>query len=59
LVDAPLSALASITRSTPDALLLRLKANEIDATSQQSVHDLSAQYGISENRLLGIVFLSQ
>jgi hypothetical protein len=57
LVNAPLSALASVTYTNPDALLLKLKEHGITATSQQSVHDLSAKYGVGENRLLAIVFL--
>jgi hypothetical protein len=57
LVDAPLSALAAVTDTAPDALLLNLKAHGIVATGQQSVHDLSAEYHVDENRLLAIVFL--
>ena len=57
LVDAPLSALASVTRTDPDALVRRLEDQGIVATGQQSVRDLSAKYGIGENRLLAIVFL--
>ena len=57
LVDAPLSVLAGVTHTVPDALLLRLKAHGITATSQQSIGEVSRESGESENRLLGIVFL--
>jgi hypothetical protein len=59
LVEAPLSALASVTRTAPNALVHRLNARGIAATSQQSVRDLSTQSGESENRLLAIVFLPE
>jgi hypothetical protein len=59
LVNAPLSALASVTHTAPDALVRRLKAHGFIATSQQSVHDLSGQYGVSEHGLLAIVFLPE
>lgn len=59
LVDAPMSALASLTRTSPDALLSRLKAHGIIATGRQSVRDLSGEHGISEHRLLAIVFLAE
>jgi hypothetical protein len=48
-----------VTATTPDTLLLKLKAHGIDATSEQSVRDLSAKYRVDENRLLAIVFLSR
>jgi len=57
LVDAPLSALAELTRTTPDALLQKLKAEGITAHPGQSVRDLAMVTGAGENRLLGIVFL--
>jgi hypothetical protein len=59
LVDAPLSALASVTATAPDTLLLKLKARGIDATSEQSVREISAKYRVDENRLLAIVFLAR
>ena len=49
-----LSALASVTRTVPDVLLLRLRAHGIVATSRHSVRDLSAEHGVGENRLLAI-----
>ena len=59
LVDAPLSALASVTKTDPDALMRRLKAHGIDAIGQQSIRDLSGEYGVGEDRLLGLVFLPE
>jgi hypothetical protein len=56
LVDAPLATLASLTRTAPDTLVRRLKAHGIVATSQRSVHELSGEHGVSEHRLLAIVF---
>ena len=59
LVDAPLSALAAVTRTAPEALMRRLKAHGIVATSRQSIRDLSGEHGVSEDRLLAIVFLPE
>ena len=55
--DAPLSALADVTRIGPDSLLRKLKEHGIVATSGQSLYELSIQYHASENRLLAIIFL--
>jgi hypothetical protein len=59
LVDAPLSALASVIRATPEALVTRMKEHGITANAQQSVREVSARSGESENRLLAIVFLPE
>lgn len=59
LIDAPLSALASVTHTAPDVLLRKLEATGISATSEQSIRELSEKYGESENRLLAIVFLAE
>jgi len=56
LVDAPLSSLAGVTYVEPDVLIGRFKARGIVATGQQSIRQVSLQSGVSENRLLGIVF---
>jgi len=58
LVKAPLSALALVTYTDPDALIQKLRDHGIDASSQQSIHDLVILHDIDENELLGIVFLS-
>lgn len=59
LVDAPLSALANVTRTTPDALTSKLRAHGILATGQQSIHDLAREQGVGVNRVLAIVFLPE
>jgi hypothetical protein len=56
LVDAPLSALADVTRTNLDALLDRLKAHGIVASGKESIHEIAAKNGGSETRLLAIVF---
>ena len=58
-VDAPPSALASVTDAAPDDVVRKLKAHGIVATSAQSIRDLSVRSGEGENRLLGIVFLAE
>lgn len=57
LVDAPLSALASTTRTPLEELLGRLQAQGVTATREQSVRELAGKYDVGENRLLGLVFL--
>jgi len=57
LVDAPLSSLAGVTRTTPAALIARLQKHGIRATPNQSVRALSVASGLGENRLLGLIFL--
>lgn len=57
LVDAPLWALAGATHTEPQALLARLKAQGITASSEQSIGELSRHHGVGENRLLAVVFL--
>lgn len=44
---------------TPDALLSRFAAQGMPATAAQSVHELADEYGVGENRLLGLVFLPE
>ena len=56
IADAPLSALAS---TTPEALIAKMKAKGITATSEQSVREISNAHDIDENRLLGIIFLPE
>ena len=59
LIDAPLAALASVTGTDPDALLRRLRSQGANATAQQSILELARESGMSENRLLAIVFLPE
>ena len=56
LVDAPLSALANVTRTPPEHVVQRLAARGIAADDQQSIGELAAASGGDENRLLAIVF---
>jgi hypothetical protein len=57
LVDAPLSALANVTRTDADALVRQLKRQGIIATRDQSIREVANTSGVGENRLLAIVFL--
>lgn len=59
LVTAPLSALASVTRTSPEALVLRLKGRGISATGRESVRELAATSGRGANQLLAIIFSVQ
>jgi Domain of unknown function (DUF4405) len=57
LVHAPLTKLADLTNTTPDDVVKRMKDQGISVTAHQSVHDIAIAHNVSENRLLGIVFL--
>jgi len=57
LADAPLSSLADITRTEPRALLEKLQARGITATSGQSIRELALTQQVDTERLLGMVFL--
>lgn len=57
LVDAPLSALALTTHTTPEALILKMKVHGVTATSEQSIREIAVAQGIGANRLLAVVFL--
>ena len=59
LVEAPLSSLAILTHTTPEALELKLSARGISANSQQSVHELAGENHLREMRLLEIVFMNE
>lgn len=56
LVDAPISALAAVTRNSPETVLRRLAANGIVAGGDDSLRDIAQRSGADENRLLAIVF---
>jgi len=55
--EAPLSALASVVATDPDALIRKLREHGIDASIDQSINELVVLHDIDENELLGIVFL--
>ncbi len=59
LVDAPLSSLAGVTHTEPGDLIERFKVHGIVATEQQSIREVAVASGLSENRLLGLVFMSE
>jgi hypothetical protein len=58
LVDAPISLLARMSHVDTTTVMSRLNAQGIDATSEQSIRELSRKYDQDENRLLAMVFLS-
>jgi hypothetical protein len=57
LVDAPLSALASVARTQPEVLVSRFKSHGVTATNQQSIREIAHESGVDEDRLLAIIFL--
>ena len=59
LIDAPLSSLAGVTRTEPDALIEKFKAHGITASPAQSIHELTIASGVGADRLLALVFLPQ
>jgi len=59
LADAPLSSLADLTHTEPQALLQKLQAHGITATARQSIRELASTQHVDAERLLGMVFLSR
>jgi hypothetical protein len=57
LLQAPLSALADIARTDPDALLAKLKKHGIKATPDRNIHELATEHRLDEFHLLGLVML--
>lgn len=57
LFQAPLSALADVTRTDRDQLLKKLRTHGIMAKPDQTIHDLAAEHGMDEFHLLGLVIL--
>ena len=56
LVDAPVAALAAVTRNAPEAVIGRLAGQGIAADGGDSIRDIALRSGVDENRLLAIVF---
>ncbi|WP_370674920.1 DUF4405 domain-containing protein [Pleomorphomonas sp. PLEO] len=56
LMDAPIAALAAMTRNAPETVIGRLAADGIVADSDDSLRDVALRSGSDENRLLAIVF---
>jgi hypothetical protein len=56
LADAPLSALASVRRVSPEVLVAKLAAQGVTATPHDTVRGLAVRHHIGANRLFGIIF---
>ncbi|SCM75725.1 conserved membrane hypothetical protein [uncultured Pleomorphomonas sp.] len=56
LVEAPIAALAAVTRNAPDTLIDRLAGQGIAADGGDSIRDIALRSGVDENRLLATVF---
>lgn len=59
LVEAPLTALADVTRTDTAELLARLQAHGITAKPNQSIKELSEVQDLDEFHVLGLIFLSE
>lgn len=59
LIEAPLSALADVTRTDRGALLAKLKMHDIRATSDQNIKELADMYGMDEFHILGLIILPE
>ncbi|MBC6906318.1 DUF4405 domain-containing protein [Saccharophagus sp. K07] len=57
LIDAPLSALADVTRTDHTELLQKLKNHGITATLDQNIRELAIEQNVDEFHMLGLVFL--
>lgn len=56
LVDAPIAALAAVTRNAPETVIGRLAAGGIVADGGDSIRDIALRSGVDENRLLATIF---
>lgn len=59
LIEAPLSALADVTRTDSAELLAKLKTHGITATHDQNIKELAETHGKDEFHILGIVVLRE
>jgi hypothetical protein len=59
LIEAPLSALADVTRTDPAELLAKLEARGITATPDQNIKELAEAHGMDEFHILGLVILRE
>jgi hypothetical protein len=57
-IEAPLSTLASLAKINSSELESRLRSQGVTATLDQSVRQISEREGVSEPRLLSIVFMN-
>ncbi len=56
LVDAPIAALAAVTRNAPETVIGRLAAGGIVADGGDSIRDIALRSGADENLLLATIF---
>ena len=56
LIEAPVSSLAMVKQTSPDALIATFRDAGITATPDQSLHAIATANHTNEDRLLGIVF---
>lgn len=59
IIDAPMSALADVTRVDAAELLAKLEDHGIAARPEQSIRELAAAYEVDEFHLLGLVVLRE
>lgn len=59
LIEAPLSALADVTRTDPVELLANLKAHGVTATPDQNIKELADAHDMDEFHILGLVILRE
>lgn len=59
LVDARLSALASVIGIEPQELVRRFEANGLAASADQSIRDLVRVHDMDENFLLAVIFIPE
>ncbi|MCG8276943.1 hypothetical protein [Stenotrophomonas sp. NLF4-10] len=59
LIEAPLSALADVTRTDPAELLAKLKAHGVTATPDQNIKELADAHDMDEFHILGLVILRE
>lgn len=59
LIEAPLSALADVTRRDPTELLAKLKTHGVTATPDQNIKELADALDMDEFHILGLVILRE
>lgn len=59
LVNAPISALAQVKRTEPDALLRKLEKHGFKGNPEQSLMDLAKEHETDASHLIGIIFLPE
>lgn len=59
LVEAPLSALASLTRTDSQEIVAELRTHGISAGPDQCIRELAAAHGVDEFHILGLIMLRE